>query len=565
MNVFKKTFNLLPTAYKKKSTIFVVLFLFASFLEALGIGLILPILSIIIEDGSGRSEAIFNIMALLNIQDSSSVLLAVILFFIFVYIFKNFYLIFFYYWQNKFTFQIYKKISVSLFKSYITEPISFHFSKNSSELIRNVFQECKNFSVLVNSYLKLIAEFGILLSIVGILLFFEPKGTIIIILIISFCSLVFTKLTKKKIYKLGQIRQEASGEQLKMLQQGFGAIKDIKLKSAEAKFLNDYELVAQNYIKASYLQSTISEMPKIWLEVIFVISLSVFLLLLRLEGFEASEMFAFVALFAGAAFRIIPSVNRIIASLQSINFNRPSLEKISERNTNFDKSSFQQNSEAPFFNFKNEIKLENLTFSYNNQEKSVIKNLSMTIKKNDYIGIIGKSGVGKSTIIDIVMGLIKPNEGKVLVDNANIHLNIKGWQKRIGYVSQSIYLIDDTIKNNIAFGIEPHKIDNNLIEKVSKDAQILDFIKSLKNGFETKVGERGIKLSGGQIQRIGIARELYLQPELLIFDEATSALDKETELEFLNCLESLKNRKTIIFVSHRKSALKNCNKITEID
>ena len=173
--------------------------------------------------------------------------------------------------------------------------------------------------------------------------------------------------------------------------------------------------------------------------------------------------------------------------------------------------------------------------------------------------------LGKSTIIDIVMGLIKPNEGKVLVDNANIHLNIKGWQKRIGYVSQSIYLIDDTIKNNIAFGIEPHKIDNNIIEKVSKDAQILDFIKSLKNGFETKVGERGIKLSGGQIQRIGIARELYLQPELLIFDEATSALDKETELEFLNCLESLKNRKTIIFVSHRKSALKNCNKITEID
>ena len=350
-----------------------------------------------------------------------------------------------------------------------------------------------------------------------------------------------------------------------MIQQGLGAIKDIKLKSSEQKFTNDYEFATQKYIEAAYLQSTISEAPKIWLEIIFIIGLSIFIIVLKLDNFQASEMLAYGALFTGAAFRIIPSVNRIIVAVQSINFNKPSLEKIYEDSKDFNKLSYQKDSKIPFFNFENEIKLEDLTFSYLGRDKSVIKNFSLTIKKNDYIGIIGKSGAGKSTIIDIIMGFLKADKGKVLVDNIDIHSNVKGWQKRIGYVSQSIYLIDDTIKNNIAFGIDSKKIDNNLLKKVSKDAQLLDFVESLDDGFDTIVGERGVKLSGGQIQRIGIARELYLKPELLVFDEATSALDQKTELEFLDCLESLRRNKTIIFVSHRKSALKNCNKIKEVN
>ena len=297
-------------------------FLFASFLEALGIGLILPILSLIIDEGSNKSEIILKVMSFLNIQDTTNILTLFLIFFAIIYIFKNFYLMFFYYWQYKFSFQIYKQVSVNLFNSYISRSISFHFSKNSSELIRNVFQECKNFSALVNSYLRLIAESGILLSIAAILLYLQPKGTIIIILIIGICSLIFNQITKKKIYELGKIRQTSSGILLKMIQQGLGAIKDIKLKSSEQKFTNDYEFATQKYIEAAYLQSTISEAPKIWLEIIFIIGLSIFIIVLKLDNFQASEMLAYGALFTGAAFRIIPSVNRITVAVHSINFNK---------------------------------------------------------------------------------------------------------------------------------------------------------------------------------------------------------------------------------------------------
>ena len=236
------------------------------------------------------------------------------------------------------------------------------------------------------------------------------------------------------------------------------------------------------------------------------------------------------------------------------------IEEFNNKNLNLSKNTEQSAS----LRLEDKIKLSNLNFSYN-KEKSVIKNLNLEIKKNSFTGIIGKSGTGKSTVVDLIMGIIEPTSGNIFVDDQNIKENIKGWQKNIGYVSQSIFLLDESIKSNIAFGVKEGEIDNERLNQALSDAQLSEFIKNLPDGIDTIVGEKGINLSGGQIQRIGIARELYRKPSVFILDEATSGLDIETEDEFLASLENLRNKLTVIIVSHRKNTLKNCDKIIDIN
>lgn len=564
MNILIDIFKLLPSKYKKKSALFIFLLLIATLLEIFGISLIIPILSLVENNNSLQGGVLINILSFFGVKNFENTLLIVLVIFIGIYLIKSFYLMFFYYWQNKFSWSIYERLSGDLLKTYMLRSISFYFSKNSAELVNNTYQECKNYSDAVNKGLKLIVEIGVLLGIFCLLLYFDPKSTIIVFCLIGIFSLVFNKLTRNKIYRLGQERIDAAQSQIKQLQQSFGAFKDIKLKSSEQVFIDNYNKHTKSFSRAAYLHSTIAELPKVGFEMIFVVSMSVLILSLNIDSYNRAEIVPIMGLFAGAAFRAMPSAYRIINSIQAINFARPSLERISrDLKAGYDEKDFK-NGSLSSFKFNKEIKVDNLSYSYPGFKNYVIKDFSLVINKNEYLGIVGKSGMGKSTMIDLLMGLLKPNKGKILVDDTDIQNKIRGWQNNIGYVSQSTYLIDDTIKNNIAFAIGKQNINYDLLFKVSEEAQILKFINSLEHKFDTVVGERGVKLSSGQIQRIGIARELYRKPDILIFDEATSSLDLETESDFLNCLENFKKNKTIIFVSHRESALKNCNKVIEI-
>ena len=274
-------------------------------------------------------------------------------------------------------------------------------------------------------------------------------------------------------------------------------------------------------------------------------------------------------MFAVAAFRTIPSVNRILNAKQTIKFLLPSLNNLKDDLNNekinvqiINSATFKLNEKLPF---ENSIDINNVSYKYPNTNKDVLTNLSFSIKKNEYVGVVGQSGSGKSTLLDLIMGLIIPDKGQILIDKVNINTNLISWQNRVGYVPQSVFLIDDSIKNNITFGYNSESVDPKQIIDVCKKAQIYDFINSLDKKFETNVGEKGIKLSGGQIQRLGIARALFSNPDIIIFDEATSSLDLKTENEFLEGLELLRGKVTIIFVSHRKPSLKYCNKIIDLD
>jgi len=563
MKSFQKAFNLLPKTFQKKSYLFIAMLLISTLLEIAGIGIIFPLLELIVNGQFSKNLFGLELINYSSKFEIEKLLFYTIIFIIVLYFIKSIYLVYFFYWQNKFTQNIFKNMSENLFKTYLREPMQFYYKRNSSELIRNTLMECKNFGGLMNLYLRSIVEIIFVLAVGAVVFYIDPLKTLTVsIFLITFIFLFFF-FTRKKIYEYGLVRTSTTSKKLKIIQESFGGIKDIKLKSSESFFINLYKLFLKKFTTAAYIQQTIIDSPRIVIEFIFIVILSITLLFYISEKYDLLQLLPIIGLYAVTSFRVIPSVLKILNYFQQIKGLKPSLEILDKefKGLKFDEEI--KNSSFEDFNFNKNIKVVNVNFAYNEKD-NVLKDFSLNVKKNSCLGITGKSGEGKSTLADLIMGIISPDSGQILVDDQDIKKNIKGWQKNIGFVSQSIFLLDSSIKENIAFGIKKENVNTDLVDKALEDAQIKDFIFTLKDGIETEVGERGLRLSGGQIQRIGIARELYRKPSLLILDEATSGLDQETENEFLECLEKIRNKMTIIIVSHRKNTLKNCDEIIEI-
>ena len=475
-------------------------------------------------------------------------------------------MIVFNYWQLKFSQSIYKYLSLKLLKKYLNNSISFYHKNNSSVLIRNVLFETKNYGTSINIIFKLIIEIFIILLVFGLVIYLEPKISISISLILGFFVLLFYFLTSKKIYFFGNEKILNVEKAIKIVSESFGGIRDIKLKASESYFFELFKNFLGRFVKVSNYQQAITDAPKILFEFllvsIFLISL---ILYLRINN-DITEFLSIIGLYIVASLRLVPAVMRILNMLQTIRGLEPSINMLNKELSFEDElssSKISLNDEE--INFKDRIEFDNLTFSYDSKN-IIFENFSDVIKKNEITGISGKSGAGKSTLVDLLTGLLKPTKGKIIIDNKfELEMKtIKSWQKKIGYVSQSVFLLDATIRENIAFGVDKDKINENKIIEVLNDAEIFDFVNNLNNKLDTVVGERGVKLSGGQIQRIGIARELYRNPELIIFDESTSALDAKTENQILECIKKLKGKITTIIISHRDNMLKICDKMIKI-
>jgi ABC-type multidrug transport system fused ATPase/permease subunit len=369
---------------------------------------------------------------------------------------------------------------------------------------------------------------------------------------------VFQRATEGYLKKWGSERQKYEGYRIQKAQEGLGGIKDVKILGREINFIDCYGLHSNNAALVERKQNALSNLPRLWLETIGVLGLTL-LVIVGLENTTSpSSVIPIIGLFSAAAFRILPSANRVLNSLQSLRYADAVVNLIFRELSQHEE--YVETSER-CLNFDKKIDLVDVSYSYPNTQVNSLSNICLTINKGESIGLIGASGAGKSTLVDVILGLMKPTTGSILVDGIAIHENIRGWQNLIGYVQQSIFLTDDTLRNNIAFGLKDDEIDDDLIDRAIVASQLENFVAELPHGVMTMVGERGIRLSGGQRQRIGIARALYGNPPILVFDEATSALDAETEADVIESIKLLKGTRTMIIIAHRLSTIDHCDRV----
>ncbi|MDC3130682.1 ABC transporter ATP-binding protein/permease [bacterium] len=531
-------------------------------LETMSIGLIIPILAIITDPELFYSYELIK-SNFIEINHGELIIYTMIALGVF-FIIKTIILAIINFFQLKIVWGINVITAKKLYTKYIRSSYEFHFKNNSSILIRNIVNEVDKFSGSINALVNLFSELIILIGIFILLFYFQPLATISLLMIFGVSSTIFYLFIRNYIDKWGQARQIHQGRKIQYIQQGIGAIKDIKILNRESNFINRFSYHNQRIGIISMLENFTTKAPRLWLEMIAVMSFAFLVIILVLKDFDSSSLITTLGLFAGAAFRSLPSINRIMGSLQGIKFSAPAIKVINDEILNIDFDNKEVSNQEIISNIKY-LKVDNVSFSYNNIPQKTLEDININIPFGASVGIIGPSGSGKSTLIDLIMGLINPDKGKITVDGVDIHKNKISWQKNIGYVAQSIYMTDDSIKNNIAFGLEDEDIDVNLVQNAIKLAQLDDLIKSLPNGIHTSMGERGIRLSGGQLQRIGIARALYYNPSILILDEATSSLDIDTERKIMTDVLSLRKDKIIIIITHRISTIENCELIYKIE
>lgn len=561
----RKIWSFLLPGERKTSYFLLFLMLIGIGLETVGIGLIIPALALFTQKNIASDYPALQPFLLFigNPDQKTLVTLGLLMLFI-VYLIKNSFLLFLAWRQNEFIFTIGERLSQRLFEIYLYQPYTFHLQRNSAELIRNTTNEVNIFTGnVLNPILQLITEVSVLTCICALLLSIEPVGTITIVFVVGIASFIYFTLTKKKFTLWGEARQYHDVHRLQHLQESLGGIKDVKILSKETYFLEQYNIHNKGSSEAGKLNATMQQVPRLWLELLSVSGLVSLVLSLLAQDKPLDTIIPRLGLFAVATFRIMPSVNRILNVLQILKFCLPVITILDK---DFSQPAVTNEKETNGkISFNNSIELSNISFSYPESSEKAIDNITLSIRRGESIAFIGASGSGKSTLADILLGLLSPDQGGVFVDNINISSNIRNWQKKIGYVPQSIYLTDDNLLRNIAFGLPDAQIDIDAAWHAIRSANLDTFIKSLPEGLETMVGERGVRLSGGQRQRIGIARALYHNPEILLLDEATSALDNETEENVMNAVKLLRGTKTIIIIAHRLSTIEQCDYIYKLD
>jgi ATP-binding cassette, subfamily B, bacterial PglK len=565
MNSIKKLLEILPKKTKSKLYIFIILLLISSFFELISISALIPIAEIIITGNTSFEFANDLLVNYENKYTKNQIIITILIFVIILFFLKTLYLILFSYWTNKFSQNIYKTFSEKTLEKYFSENYLFFINNKSSDLIRNIILETKNVSALTFCYLKIVVELFIFFSIGVFILIIDFKTSISLIFFFLFFTIFYYTFTKKLIFNYGLIRQGSTAKLLKNLQEIFGSIKDIKLKRSENFFKNFFSEYLKMFVKAAYKSNTFNEAPRFLIELCFLIILTIIITLNISDTDGINSILPLLVVYLAAGLRLLPGFVKLNSYLQSIESYKPSLnliyKELKSQNVelNIKHKKYDLNDD---FNL-GDITFQNINFSFG--KKKIFEDLNLIIKKNSILGISGDSGSGKSTLINILLGLLKLDKGKLLIDNLDIEDSLDQWQKSIGYVSQNIFLLDTTLKENIAFGIPLEKINYDELNRVIEYANLTDFVQNLSNGLDTNIGEKGSKISGGQIQRIAIARELYQKPSVLILDEATTGLDKKTEIQIFKSIEKLKSKITIIIVSHNQDTLKVCDEIFDLN
>jgi ATP-binding cassette subfamily C protein len=555
---------------KQLSKLYLILFasIIATFFELIGIGSI-PVFAMLIIDVESLINNISPYISidLINKIDRKTLQITGASLLVSFFVFKNLYLFLLIFFQGKLMQKLRSSTSNKLYHYYIYMPYIKHLNRNPSLLIRTITADTGLAFVYIQSFIMLIRESLILVALFIFLLFVDPLITFFSLFFLGAPVLSFYTFYKKKLKSKGKNLQIVLGEEIKAVNQSLGAIKETKLFNKEYHFLSYFKKLVQNKESLQFFSYLISTSPRLFLEVVALFSVAMVSTFLIFFGKAPNTILPLVSLFAISAVRFIPALNVITASLTTMRFRHASfdlvvkeIKNLESRPVLFKKDTSTQN-EVKNFKLNDAIIMKDISFDYEEGGRTTLKNINLQIKQGTSVGIIGKSGSGKSTLVDIMLGLLEPQKGGVYLDNKNIKNELSLWQKQIGYIPQDIYLLDDSIKKNITFGLKEEEIDEKLLLQTLKIAQLKDFVDTLPDAINTFVGNRGVKLSGGERQRIGIARALYNLPKIMVFDEATSSLDIENENKILDEIYENRDDKTLIIISHRNNTVKYCDLI----
>lgn len=572
MNQLKGAFEVFNAKQKRQLVYLTFIIFINAFVELLGVTVILPFINAIMSpDELLEEEYVARFYEKLNMQNTDELIIWIAALIIVVYILKNLFLVYMYNLQYSFAYYGKEQMQNTLMEYYIGQDYTFFLNLNSSELIRNINTDPEMFYTAVQNTLQLAAELCVSLVLVIYLMITDVTITIGVAVSLLVVLLIISKGLKKILARYGDDRRTYSASMLKCMQQAFGGIKEIKIANREAYFEKDFEKQNDIYTYVIKQNAFLSAIPKPILEALAIVGLMAMIIVKIVEGTTNNEHFiAVLAVFAVAAFKLLPSVNKISSYYAAIIHNGVVIEKVRDEYreiaANREKMELAKakKESGVAITLDNEISVEHMEFTYPNVEEPVLKDVNVTIPKNSSVAFIGPSGAGKTTFVDLILGVLTPQKGVIKADNTDIQSGLRSWHDKIGYIPQTIYMLDDSIRNNIAFG-DKDNIDDARIWEALKQAQLDDFVREMEEGLDTVIGEAGVRLSGGQRQRIGIARALYRRPEILVLDEATSALDNETEAAVMEAIENLQGKMTMLIIAHRLSTIRNCDIVYKVE
>jgi ATP-binding cassette, subfamily B, bacterial PglK len=538
-----------------------ILIVVGTILETFGIGLVVPALSLLIDPARGTSRPF--VESWMTGWSYESVVIVGMLSLVVVYILKNAFLGLIAWKETRLTSGINVEIAQRLFAHYISRPYTFHLQRNSGLLLNALTHEANSFAHhAVGGGIRLVAEIAVLAALSSLLLAMEPVGTLAVGAMASLAAWAYLRVTRPRVNRWAVERQRHDDMSIQHLQQGLGAVKDLLVLGREAEFIEKFQWHNVRSAQAEQRHQFVQQFPRLGLEVCAILALAGLTIMMVVRGQSPLAAVPLIALFAAAAFRLLPSINRILIGVQYLRFSAPAVERIHDELIVSAGSSRRPEGALPPLTTR--IELRDVVYTYPESPEPALKHASLTIACGEFVGLAGPSGAGKTTLVDVLLGLLQPDSGTVEVDDVDIGDRVRAWQDQIGYVPQTIYLTDDTLRRNIAFGIRDGDIDDRRVWNAVRAAQLERFVTSLPSGLETRVGELGVRLSGGERQRIGIARALYHEPTVLVLDEATSSLDVHTEREVMETILQMRGTKTIVAISHRHSAIEHCDRIYEL-
>jgi len=569
-NMYKKLMAIFNRKQKVHLMFLGIMIFVGGIVETLGVSAMLPVISVILDQESLQSyEIVGTVMDILHIENMQAFTMFLLAMLIAVYVLKNLYTVWLTYEQNRFITINKNKMISQVLREFLNRPYEFYLDADIPTVFRMTDSDIPNLFQLMMVLLQFASEAIVFIFLAGVLVVTDWKMAVMMVGVFGIVTILMSKGMKPRLNALGKKNQEIQSRIAKWRIQAIYGIKDVKVLHREEFFAYNYENSGRYGATLSQKYAVLNCIPKNLIETVFIGSLVGYIMVYIGTGNDVDKLVTVLSIYAVAAIRLMPCLNRINTYLAEIAYNQPCLDYVYE-NMKVSRKSMEENSYLRTGDYgkkmgiHDKIELKNITYVYPNTEKKIFDQANMTIPYGKSVGIMGTSGAGKSTAVDIILGLLHVQEGSITCDGKNIFESYASWLAQVGYIPQTIYLVDESIRENIGFGIKVEDIDEKRVWETLEEAQLKDFVESLPEGLDTKVGERGVRLSGGQRQRIGIARALYHNPEILVFDEATSALDNETEAALMEAINSFHGKKTMIIIAHRLNTIENCDIIYKV-